>query len=216
MKIKVLLADDHKVVLDGLRVLLEQQNDIAVVAEAENGRVAVQRARELSPQVVVMDVSMPGLNGIEAARQIIENQRKTRVIMLSMVADRRTVAKAFGAGVSGYVLKECAFKEVVQAIRAVVDGRVYLSDRISGIVIEDYVQNLTRLNPSSFPVLSAREQEVLQLLAEGKSAKETASILHLSVKTVDSHRKKIMEKLGVKSLAELVKYAIREGLTSLE
>lgn len=216
MKTKILLVDDHKVFLEGLHQLLDQPADMTVVGEEGDGRMAVRRVRELTPHVVVMNVAMAGLNGIEATRQILADHPKTKVLILSMIADRRTVAKAFGAGASGYVLKECAFKEVVQAIRTVVAGRVYLSGTISGIVVEDYVHNLSKLSATALPVLSAREQEVLQLLAEGNSAKATAGTLHVSVKTVDAHRRKIMEKLRVQSMAELVKYAIREGLTSLE
>ncbi|MDD2709579.1 MAG: response regulator transcription factor [Verrucomicrobiae bacterium] len=216
MKTKIILVDDHKVVLEGLHALLEQQHDMTVVAEADDSRIAVQKAKELQPNIVLMDVAMPGLNGIEATRQITSENRQVKVIVLSMLADRRTVAKAFGAGAMGYVLKECASRDIIQAIRTVMGGHVYMSSQVAGIVVEDYVQNMPRLNPSALPILSAREQEILQLLAEGQSSKETASTLHLSVKTVDAHRKKIMDKLAVNSVAELVKYAIREGLTSLE
>lgn len=216
MKIRILIVDDHRVMLEGVRSLLEKQPDFTVVGEADNGRVAVQKVRELSPQIVVMDIAMANQNGIEATRQIVKDHRHVKVLILSMLADRRTVAKAFAAGASGYVLKESAFKEVVEAIRTVMSGKVYLSSPISGIVIEDYVHNLVRLSPSANPILTDREQEVLQLLAEGQSAKEIASTLHVSVKTVNAHRTNIMEKLKFQNFADLVKYAIQEGLTSLD
>lgn len=216
MTIRVLVADDHKILREGLRSLLESQDDMEVVAEAEDGRTAVGLARELKPDVVVMDVAMPDLNGIEATRQIVADSPNVAVIGLSMHSDRRFVAGMLSAGAYGYLLKDCTFDELVEAIRSVVAGRRYLSPAVTGVVVDDYVRRLTKEESVPCSVLTAREREVLQLLAEGKSTKEMASQLHVSVKTIETHRQKIMEKLGLHSVAELTKYAIREGLVSLE
>ena len=203
-----------------------------VVAEASDGRQAVQMAREVSPDVVVMDVAMPQLNGIEATRQIAADVPGMKVVALSMHSDRRYVSEALKAGASGYVLKDGAFDELISAIRAVVADRVYLSPRVAGVVVDDYVRRLpSRGNASSaaavsgehgagrsgaFDTLTPREREVLQLMAEGYATKEVAHRLHVSVKTVETHRRQIMDKLDMHSVAELTKYAIREGLTTLE
>lgn len=210
MSIRVLLADDHKIVREGLRSLLEKQHGIEVIAEAENGRTAVRLARKLSPDVVVMDIAMPDLNGIGATFQIIAESPGVKVIALSMHSDRRFVARMFKAGASGYLLKDCAFEELDRAINAVVANQIYLSPGIAGVVVEDFVSHLPDTD------LTPRECEVLQLLAEGNGTKQIASRLHVSVKTIEAHRRQIMEKLGIHSIAELTKYAIREGLTSLE
>jgi DNA-binding NarL/FixJ family response regulator len=216
MSIKILIADDHKIVRDGLRSLLEKHDDMEVVAEAENGRTAVELARKLSTDVVVMDISMPDLNGIEATRQIISARPEVKVIALSMHSDRRFVIGMFQAGVSGFLLKDCAFEELASAILAVTANQKYLSPLAAGVMIEDYLQRLPPEDDSASSVLTRREREVLQLLAEGWSTKKIASHLHVSVKTVETHRRRIMAKLKVHSIAELTKYAIREGLTSLE
>jgi DNA-binding NarL/FixJ family response regulator len=216
MAIRILLVDDHKIVRDGLRALIEKQTDMRVVGEAADGREAVLMAKEMSPDVVIMDISMPDLNGIEAARQIGIQTPRAKTITLSMHSDGRFVREVFQAGASGYLLKECAFEELAGAIRAVVADRIYLSPHITRQVLNDYLSNPTRVGASVFSVLTAREREVLQLMAEGKTTKEIASSLDLSVKTVEAHRQKIMDKSGIHSLAELTKYAIREGLTSLE
>ncbi|MDY0040511.1 MAG: response regulator transcription factor [Desulforhabdus sp.] len=216
MKIRILIADDHKIVRDGLRALLEQQADMEVIAEAENGRKAVRLARELNPDIVIIDIGMPDLNGIDAARQIIAEVDRVRVIALSMHSDKRFVAQMFKAGASAYLLKDCAFEELAQAVNIVMSGQTYLSPEIAGSVIEDYVQYLSTMDSSGFSILTVREREVLQLLAEGKPTKEIATRLHVSIKTIETHRQQIMHKLKVRSLADLTKYAIREGLTSLE
>ena len=215
MSIRILLADDHQILRQGLRTLLEKQPDIEVVAEAEEGRKAVQLARELSPDVVIMDIAMPDLNGIEATRQIITEIPGVKVVALSMHSDRRFVARMLKAGASGYLLKDCAFEELVRAVRTVAVGRIYLSPGIVDVVIEDYLRRLQE-NDFPFSLLTPREREVFQLLAEGKTKRQIASRLHVSVRTVDSHRQHIMSKLGIRSVAELTKYAIRAGLTSLE
>ena len=215
MCIRVLLADDHRIMREGLRSLLEQQPDIEVIAEAENGRTAVQLVRELSPDVVIMDIAMPDLNGIGAAHQIIAEGCGVKVVALSMHSDRRFVARMFRAGASGYLLKDCAFEELARAVRTVAADEFYLSPKIASIVIKDYVRRLTETDFSASSFLTTRQREVLQLVAEGRTTKEIASRLNVSVKTVETHRSNIMEKLGIYSVAELTKYAIREGLTSL-
>jgi two-component system, NarL family, response regulator NreC len=215
MPTRILLADDHRIMREGLRALLSGQPGISVVAEAENGRKAVQMARELTPDLVIMDVSMPDLNGIEATRQIAADNPDIRIIALSIHQDRRFVLQMFRAGASGYLLKDCAFEELTRAIRAVSDGQAYLSPGIAGVVVGEFLRNLVAEGAQNAPSLTAREREVLQLMAEGKTTKEIASRLSISVKTVETHRRLIMEKLHLNSVAELTKYAIREGLTTL-
>ena len=217
MTIRVLIADDHKIMLAGLRSLLEKQNDIEVVGEAENGRKAVQMAQEKKPDVVVMDVSMPDLNGIEATTQIRESLPETRVIALSMHSDKRFVVGMLRAGAAGYLLKDCASQELANAIAQVAGGKKYLSPEITGVVIDDFLQGGTSEEEETMAsVLSAREREVLQLIAEGWSTKQIASHLYVSIKTIETHRRQIMKKLDLHSIADLTKYAIREGLTSVE
>ncbi len=216
MIVKILLADDHKITRQGLRSLLEKQSDMAVVAEAEDGRTAVQMVEELSPDVVIMDVSMPDLNGIEATRQIISRNSKVKIIALSMHSDRLFVSEMLKSGACGYLLKDCAFEELARAIRAVVDGKTYLSPAISGVVVDDYLHRLSKTDSPNGQILMNREREVIQLLAEGKSTKQIALKLHISIKTVETHRRQMMDKLDIHTVAELTKYAIRKGLTSLE
>jgi DNA-binding NarL/FixJ family response regulator len=217
MKIRVLIADDHKIMLAGLRSLLEKQTDIEVVAEAENGRKAVQQAQETKPDVVVMDVSMPDLNGIEATTQIIESVPETRVVALSMHSDKRFVMGMLRAGASGYLLKDCASQELANAIHQVAGGKKYLSPEITGVVIDDFlIGGPPERGVTAASQLSAREREVLQLIAEGWSTKQIAAHLYVSVKTIETHRRQIMKKLDLHNIADLTKYAIREGLTSIE
>jgi DNA-binding NarL/FixJ family response regulator len=216
MKAKIIIADDHQIVRQGLATLLAKEADMEVVAEAENGRQAVQLVKDLAPQVVIMDVNMPDLNGIDATRQILSHNPETKIIALSMHADRRFVVNMLKAGASGYLLKDCAFEELASAIRLVLANKTYLSPGVSDIVIKDYVQGLSTPRSSAFSVLTAREREVLQLMAEGKPTSQIAELLHISVKTVETHRQQVMHKLGIHSIAELTKYAIREGLTSLD
>lgn len=208
MNIKILLADDHKIVSDCLEPLLNKQPDMQVVARAENGQMAVRLTQKMEPDVVIMDIAMPDLNGIEATRQIIAHCPGVKVIALSMNSGRRFVKGILNAGASGYLTKNCSFEELVSAVRNVVANKKYLSPEISDIVIEETL-------PTS-SLLTTREREVLQLLAEGMTVKEIASQLHRSIKTIHTHRKQIMEKLGIHSIAELTKYALREGLTSLK
>ncbi|MCL6621244.1 MAG: response regulator transcription factor [Syntrophobacterales bacterium] len=216
MKTRIIIADDHMIVRQGLATLLAKEPDMEVVAEAENGREVVQLVKELRPDVVIMDVNMPDLNGIEATRQVLAAFPETKIIALSMHADRRFVVNMLKAGSSGYLLKDCAFEELAAAIRLVMANKTYLSPGVSNVVIQDYVQGMSAPRSSAFTMLTPREREVLQLMAEGKPTGQIAEQLHISVKTVETHRQQIMHKLGIHSIAELTKYAIREGLTSLE
>jgi len=216
MSIRILLADDHKIVRDGLRALLENQSGMEVIAEAGDGRTTVQMVQELLPDVVIMDIAMPDMNGIETTRQIIAKAPGVKVVGLSMHSDRRFVMEMLKAGAKGYLLKDCAFEELANAIRSVDANRTYLSPKIADIVIKDYAHLLSKEYLSVFSILTAREREVLQLLSEGKTTREIASHLQVSVKTVETYRKKLMDKLNIHSVAELTKYAIREGLTSLD
>ncbi len=215
MSVRIILAEDHRITREGLVNLLKERSDMEVVGEAENGREAVKLASELSPDLVIMDVTMPDLNGIDATRIITSGSNNTKVIALSMYSDKQFVQGMIQAGASGYLLKDCAFEELVSAIQAVIHGDTYLSPGIAGIVVRDYLNKLTTDRSSADTVLTTREREVLQLIAEGNSTKEIAARLSVSVKTVETHRRQIMEKLGIFSIAELTKYAIREGLTSL-
>jgi DNA-binding NarL/FixJ family response regulator len=216
MSIRILLADDPEIVLNGLCTLLEQQTEMTGVEAVRDGQEAVQAARAKSPDVVIMDLSMPGMNGIEATRRISAELPAVKVLCLSMHADRRFVLDVLEAGAVGYLLKECALEEVVRAIRAVVGNQTYLSPRIAGVVVEAYRAKKTETPVSRFSLLTAREREVLQLIAEGHSTQEMADRLHVSHKTVSTHRENLMRKLDVHTIAGLTKYAIRRGLTSLE
>jgi DNA-binding NarL/FixJ family response regulator len=214
MSIKVLLADDHQILREGLRSMLEKEHDIKVIGEADDGRTTQRMARELAPDVIIMDVAMPDLNGIEATRQIVGELPKIKIIALSMHSDRRFVLNMLKAGAAGYMLKDCAFKDLAKAIRVVMAHKTYLSHEIADVVVKDYLATSTPIESSAFHLLSPREREVLQLIAEGKTSNLIAENLHVSVKTVETHRQQIMVKLKIKTIAELTKYAIREGLTS--
>jgi DNA-binding NarL/FixJ family response regulator len=215
MHANVVLADDHQIVRQGLRSLLSENPDLNVVGEAPDGREAVKLCAELNPEIVIMDVAMPGLNGIDATRQIHERHPGTSVVALSMHADRRFINEMLRAGAKAYLLKESAFEELSAAIDAVLAGKIYLSPRIAEIVGPPGAPRETRMS-SVFDKLTKREREVLQLMAEGRSTKQIAMDLQVSVKTVETHRRQIMEKLDIHSVAELTKYAIREGLTTVE
>lgn len=217
MSTRILLADDHQITRQGLRSLIDSQSDMEVVAEAQDGRAAIQLTKKLKPEIVIMDVSMPDLNGIEATKRIVSECPGVKIIALSMHSDNLFVSEMLKSGASGYLLKDCAFEELDRAIRAVAAGDTYLSPSISGVVVDNYVQQLEKTKSSKLDeILTAREREVLQLIAEGQSTKQTALKLHISVKTVETHRRQIMNKLDIHTIAELTKYAIRKGLTSLE
>ncbi|WP_026840674.1 response regulator [Citrifermentans bremense] len=214
--IKVMVVDDHSIVREGVRILLEQFPDLTVVAEADNGRKALELVADAAPHVVLMDLSMPGMNGIDATQRLSAGYPEVRVLILSMHKDKRFVSQAFRAGARGYLLKECASAELVQAVRRVAAGEMYVCHGIIGVVMEDYVTRLPESLMQPEIPLTPREREVLQLIAEGSNAKNVAYLLNINVKTVDTHRQQIMKKLKMRSVAELTKYAIREGLISME
>jgi DNA-binding NarL/FixJ family response regulator len=215
--VKLLLVDDHQMVRAGLRALLEHESDIHVVGEAADGRLALAMVRDLSPDVVVMDLCMPNLSGIDATRQVLALKPGTKVIGLSAMREERTVAELLRAGAVGFIAKESAFEDLIAAVRTVMKGHVYFSPDIINRVVDGPGSNGAGKNrhqfESAFRVLSPREREVLQLIAEGKATKEVAVALNISIKTAETHRRNLMEKLQVDSVAQLTKYAIREGLT---
>jgi two-component system, NarL family, response regulator NreC len=214
-KIRILLADDHKLMRSGLRVLLEQQAGLTVVGEASDGREAVALANSLKPDVAVMDVGMPSLNGIEAASQISQSHPEIAIVMLSMHSDESYVLRALKAGAKGYLLKDSAEADLIRAVHAVADGKSFFSPAVSKVLLDDYVRKLKRSGTEDpYDLLTPREREVLQLVAEGKSNKDVAQLLNLSVYTVETHRSNIMEKLNLKGVPELILYAVRNGIIS--
>jgi len=215
MTITALIADDHRIVRDGLRALLQGENEFEVVAEAENGWDTVEAVKKFAPQVVIMDINMPGLNGVDATRRIQSLGLPTRVLSLSSHGSQEFVKAMLKAGAAGYLLKECASSELFTAIRTVVAGKVYVSPAVAGNLVKDYISHLDGTRENA-PELTGREREVLQLLTEGQSTNAIAERLSLSVKTVESHRLRIMNKLDIRTIAGLTKYAIRSGITSLE
>jgi two-component system response regulator NreC len=215
MSIHILLADDHAVMRTGLRLVLERQADFEVIGEASDGREAVALTEQHHPEVVVMDVTMPNLNGIEAARQISTANPQTGIVMLSMHSDEAYVLRALKAGAKGYLLKESAESDLISAIRAVSAGKAFFSPAVSRMLVEDYVRQLQdREIEDSYELLTTREREVLQLIAEGRSNKEIANILNLSLYTVETHRGNLMEKLNLHTVPELILYAVRKGVIS--
>ena len=214
MSVSVFLVDDHSVVRDGLSVLLETQQDLRVVGSSSGGRRTIQQIVHLRPDVVVMDIAMPEMNGIEATAQIHDASTTTRVLILSMYSSVEHIFRAFQAGAQGYLLKESAGAELVEAIRAMHDGRRYLSQKIAGTVIEDYIRSRDLASP--LDKLSRRERQLMQLIAEGRSNAEAAALLFLSQKTVETYRSRMMQKLGIGDIASLVKFAIQYGLTTVE
>ena len=215
MGITILLVDDHKIVFDSLQSLLDEQPDMLVVGWAENGRDAVTKVKELKPAVVIMDVAMPDLNGIEATQQIMSHYPGTKIIALSMHAEKQFVTGILSAGASGYLTKNCSSDELVNAIRSVAANKKYLSPDIAGVVIEESLNHPSDTGTSSSSILTMREREVLQLIVEGNTVKQIAERLYLSIKTIHTHRNQIMQKLNMNSTAELTKFAIREGLIPL-
>jgi DNA-binding NarL/FixJ family response regulator len=216
MGIKVLVADDHVILRHGLRLSLEQDGEIQVVAEAGNGRETLEMVQTHDPDVVLMDVSMPDMNGIEATRKIMAESSGVRVLGLSMHLDKRYVMGMLMAGAAGYLIKSCPFEELVLAVRTVAEGKVYLSPEIAGVVLDRAVKPGEACNGAVTSGLTPREREVLQLVAEGNTTRDIADRLALSERTVETHRRQIMNKLNLRSVAELTKLAVREGLTTLE
>ncbi|HPO56633.1 MAG TPA: response regulator transcription factor [Ignavibacteriaceae bacterium] len=213
MSIRVLIADDHTILREGLKLILESRGDIKVVAEAADGLDAVKKAKEFNPDVIVMDVSMPNMNGIEATGRILEENKKVKIVILSMKASSEDIYRALHAGATGYLLKESAGSEIADAVHAAVNNRRYLSRKVDDILIDSYIferKNLTSRSP--LESLSSREREILQLVAEGKTSNEIASMLYLSVKTVETYRSRLMQKLGLKDSSALIKFAIEQGL----
>ena len=211
--IRILLSDDHAVIRRGLRLILEQQEDFEVVGEASDGREAVSLAETHKPDIAVLDITMPNLNGIEAARQISAKQWGTSIIVLSMHADESFVLRALKAGARGYVLKEAPESDLIKAVRLVSDGKSFFSPAVSRMLVEDYVRRLQDKDiEDSYDLLTAREREILQLIAEGKSNKDVANMLNLSLYTVETHRSNILEKLNLHSVPELILYAVRKGV----
>ncbi len=216
MGIKILLADDHKIMREGLRSLIEKNSQFEIVGEAADGRTTVKLAQELTPDIIIMDIGMPDLNGIEATRRIKAIVPKTRVIALSMYYDKRFVSGMLEAGASGYLRKDSGADELVAAIQAVAENGTYLSPRIAGVVVKDYMNHLSNRSRSNLDTLTDRQREILQSLSEGKNVKQIALAYKISVKTVETHIQNIKNKLDIHNTAELTKYAIREGLTFLE
>jgi DNA-binding NarL/FixJ family response regulator len=213
MSIRILLADDHAIVRDGLRALLEKQPDMTVAGEASDGREAVQIAEENAPDVVVMDIAMPSMNGIEATRRIVATRPATAVVILSMHQDESYVLRSLKAGARGYLLKDSLRSDVVEAIRSVAQGRSFLTRKVSRLLQEDYIRQMERRGvEDSYDLLTDREREVLQLVAEGRTNKEVASVLNIGLTTVETHRTHILQKLGLHSVPELILYAVRKGI----
>lgn len=217
MTIRLLLADDHAMIREGLRALLRNESGMEVVGEADNGAQTVHMARSVGAHVIVMDVAMPDLNGIEATRKILKSNPHVKVVGLSGHANREFVREMLKAGASAYVLKSRAYEELVRAITEVMKGKKYLSPEVARGVVDEYVEISTKITENAaFVVLTDRERETLQLLAEGSTTKEIADLMNISVKTVETHRRNIMDKVHLHSVAELTKYAIREGITSVD
>jgi len=212
MSIRIILADDHAILRHGLSKSFQQEEEFKVIGQAKDGRSTVELVKELSPDVVVMDIAMPDMNGMEATRQIMKECPQVKVVGLSMHSSNKYVREMFRAGAKGYLLKDCPFEELIQAIRIVVDGKTYVSPSVGHTIVEDYISKPDD-DKSAFHVLSQREREVLQLLAEGKTTKQVAKQLHISPKTVEAHRLRVMAKLGIDNIAQLTKYAVQEGLT---
>ena len=216
MNVKILIADDHSILREGLLALIAKEPSMSVVAEAEDGVSVLDLAIENKPDVIIMDIAMPGLNGIEATRRINAELPDTKVIALSMHSDRRFVIEMLRAGAFGFVVKHAAFEELVTAIKTVLKGDTFLSSSIVDVVVKDYVNKLAGTDSPAYSKLTDREREILQQLVEGKSTKEIAFNLSVSVKTIETHRLNIRDKLGISNLAELTKFAIREGITTLD
>lgn len=215
MSIKIVLADDHTILRQSLTKSFKEEKDIEIVGQARDGRSALDLVKELQPDMVVMDIEMPDLNGLEATRKIVKDFPQVKVLGLSMHSNDKYIREMFRAGASGYLLKNCPFEELVEAVRSVVRGKAFIGTSVGSVIIKEYV-NTPEKDQSAFSVLSEREREVVQLLAEGQTTKQIARRMHISPKTVEGHRLRTMEKLGIDSIAKLTKYAIQEGMTTPE
>jgi DNA-binding NarL/FixJ family response regulator len=216
MKPKILIVDDHRIVREGLCAMLAKESNLQIAGEASTGREALQQTRRLNPDLIVMDINMPDLNGIDATGQILAEFPGMKIIALSMHSDKRFILGMFKAGACGFLLKEGAFKELLEAVRTALAGQIYISPKVAGTVITEFRQRLAVEEISQADTLTAREREALQLISEGRSTRQIADALNLSIKTIEVRRKGIMDKLGLHSVAELTKFAIQEGLTSIE
>ena len=216
MDTTILLADDHQIVRDGIRTLINNTDGLTVVGEAADGRAAVSQCLALKPDVILLDIGMPGLNGVEAAQQIQGESPKTLIMALSMLSEATYVRRMFQAGASAYLLKDCAYEELVRALDAVKAGKTWVSPSISGVVLQDYLKDVRPQGSEMLNRLTPREREVLQLLAEGRATKQIAADLFVSIKTAETHRQNLMKKLEIFNIADLTKFALREGLTQLD
>ncbi|MEN6386845.1 MAG: response regulator transcription factor [Phycisphaerales bacterium] len=215
MSIRIVLADDHTILRQSLVKSFKEEKDIEIVGEAKDGRHTAELVKQLQPDLVIMDIQMPDLNGLEATRRIVKEFPQIKVIGLSMHSNDKYIREMFRAGASGYMLKNCSFEELVKAVRTIMKGKIFIGASIGDLVISKYI-NIPEKEGSAFSVLSEREREILQLLAEGRTTKIIARLLHISPKTVEGHRLKMMDKLNIDSIANLTKYAIQEGMTTPE
>lgn len=214
-KLRILIADDHNIVREGLRMILEREPDMEVVAEAENGQKALELAEQLTPDLALLDISMPELSGIETTQKMLARWPEISILVLSMCAEKQFVIEALGAGAKGYLLKDCAATDLVIAIRNILTGGIHLSQRVAELIVKEYIQAPAEQKNNNTQALSPRESEILKFIANGKNTKEIAFQLKLSTKTIETHRQNLMNKLNLSSIADLVKYAIREGIISI-
>jgi two-component system, NarL family, response regulator NreC len=215
MSIKILIVDDHQLFREGLINLLSDSSEIEVIAQAENGKEAIKKARKFNPDIIIMDIGMPVMNGVEATEILKKELSDIKVIAISMYSDKHFIKGMLEAGASGYLLKSCTYNQLIEAINAVYSGKKYLSDKITEVIIHDYLGKEEKI-PNNDPKLSERESEILKLFAEGKTSREISELLFISVKTVGTHKQNILEKLELKTTTDLVKYALKKGIISLE
>ena len=216
MKIKILLADDHKILRNGMRSMIEKEPDLEVVGEAENGITAVQMACDLNPDVVIMDIAMPGINGVDATREILSKAPEIKVLALSTYSEKQFIFTMLKAGALGYLVKDCAFEELVSAVRSVAENKIYIAPKVLNIVVKEYLNHESQELPKDDVQITPRERDVLRLITKGKNTKEVASELYVSAKTIETHRQNIISKLGIHNVAELTLYAVQSGLITLD
>ena len=216
MKIKILLTDDHKILRNGMRSMIDKEPDLEVVGEAENGITAVQMACDLNPDVVIMDIALPGINGVDATREILSKAPEIKVLALSTYSEKQFIFAMLKAGALGYLVKDCAFEELVSAVRSVVENKIYIAPKVLNIVVKEYLNHKSEELPKDDIQLTPRERDVLRLITKGRNTKEVASELYVSAKTIETHRQNIMNKLGIHNVAELTLYAVQIGLITLD